>query len=209
MTKDLASFRLMKTPIPEYARRITELREARRWSQGELARKAGVTPQAIQTIEKGNVKNPQKLPQIAQALGVSVELLKSGQGEPPKTVPVVGIARAGGANIEYAEGQGVLGDVEAPAMSTRTTVALEVRGGSMGGRVEDGDLVFYEDRREPVTADLYGRLCVVCDAEGRVMIKTLKPGSAAGLFHLISYAADPEFDVKLVWAAKVTSIRPK
>jgi hypothetical protein len=79
----------------------------------------------------------------------------------------------------------------------------------MGGRIEDGDLVFYDDRRQPVTPDLLGKVCVIGRSDGRVVIKKLAAGSRPGHFHLISYNAAPEFDVAVEWAAKVTSIRPK
>lgn len=79
----------------------------------------------------------------------------------------------------------------------------------MGGRIEDGDTVFYDDRREPVTPDLIGKVCVVCRADGTIAIKKLANGSKPGHYHLISYNASPEFDVLLTWAAKVKSIRPK
>ena len=41
------------------------------------------------------------------------------------------------------------------------------------------------------------------------MLKKIKPGSRPGRYHLISYAADPEFDVPVSWAARVTNIRPR
>jgi transcriptional regulator with XRE-family HTH domain len=189
--------------------RIREKRQHLGWTQAELARRVGVTAQAIQVIERGKVAKPQNLTRIARELGVNPEYLFDGTTDENALVPVVGIARAGTGEIDYSTVQGVLGEVEAPEMSTAQTVALEVRGDSMGGRIEDGDLVFYDDRREPVTLDLIGRICVVCRANGTIAVKKLAAGSRPHLYHLLSYNGTPEFDVPLQWAAKVKSIRPR
>ena len=196
-------------PVPGLGKRLREARLAHGWTQAELARRVGITPQAIQVIERGKVEKPQNLTKLADELGVNPNYLLDGTNRDSALVPVVGIARAGTGEIDYSAVQGYLGQVEAPEMSTPQTVALEVRGDSMGGRIEDGDTVFYDDRREPVTADLFGRVCVVARADGSVAVKKLMAGSKPGYFHLISYNAAPEFDVLLVWAAKVKSIRPK
>lgn len=188
--------------------RLKIARAAKGLGQSELARRVGVTPQAIQAIESGKVQKPTNIVGIAAVLGVDPAYLLGDVPGIPGRTPIVGIARAGTDQIDYSLGQGELGDTEPPEMASETTVALEVRGSSMGGRIEDGDLVFYDDRREPVTQDLYGKVCVVGCRDGRVVIKRLKQGSRPGLFHLLSYSADPEFDVPVDWAAKVTSIRP-
>jgi transcriptional regulator with XRE-family HTH domain len=202
--------RFIIVDMPELKDAVRAARIRRGWSQGELARAVGVTPQAIQAIEAGRVKKPQNLTAIARKLGVNPEhLLNGSESSISALVDIVGIARAGSGEIDYSSSQGVLGQVEAPEMATERTVALEVRGDSMGGRIEDGDLVFYDDRREPVTPDLLGRVCVICRADDTVAVKKLMAGSKPGHFHLISYSAPPEFDVPVKWAAKVTSIRPK
>jgi len=189
--------------------RVRNARENMGISQSGLARLIGVKPQAIQAIEAGGVRRTKYAVAIALALDVPPEYISEGSINHPARTPIIGIARAGTEQIEYPDGQGELGDVDPPEMATEKTVAIEVQGSSMGGRIEDGDLVFYEDRREPVTPDLYGRICVIGCSDGRVVIKRIKPGSRPGLFHLISYATDPEFDVQVDWAARVTSIRPK
>lgn len=55
--------------------KIRDVREARGWTQDELADKAGVTQGAIGHAESGRTKRPRDLPEIARALGVSVEWL--------------------------------------------------------------------------------------------------------------------------------------
>ena len=103
--------------------------------------------------------------------------------EEGRTVTVVGIAAAGSDTISYAEGQGHLDEVPAPHGSNEHTVAVEVRGGSLGP-VFEGWLAFYDDRRDPPTDDLMGHMCIVGLASGQVVIRYAGDnpnGSAAGI----------------------------
>lgn len=68
-------------------RRIVERREALGISQAELARRVGISPQAMQWIEAGKTLRPRFLTEIAQNLGVASEWLLFGnivQAAPPK-----------------------------------------------------------------------------------------------------------------------------
>lgn len=190
---------------------IRARREEMEISQAELARRVGVAQQAIGQVERGQIKQPKFIIALVRELGLSIEQVTGERvaRTPLSTVPVVGIVNAGGSNVMRSGMDGGLGEVSAPEGSSSNTVAVEVRGNSMGGRLEDGDLVFYDDRREPVTSDLIGRLCVCETAEGDVMVKKLAAGSRPGLYHLLSYNAEPLFDQRLVWAAKITNIRPR
>lgn len=188
--------------------RVAAARQAKQLSQTELARRIGVTPQSIQALEAGKIAKPKFIIELAYTLGVDANFLTGSQSLPKLMVPIVGIASAGTSNISRDEAGGVLGEVEAPEGATSSTVAVEVRGDSMGGRLENGDLVFYDDRRTPPTADLIGRLCVCETADGQVLIKKLAKGSRPNTYHLISYNAEPLFDQVLIWAARVLSIRP-
>jgi transcriptional regulator with XRE-family HTH domain len=62
------------------AERMKELREARGWSQEQLAEKAGVTQGTIGNIESGLRKQPRQLLALAKALDVEPDWLQSGQG---------------------------------------------------------------------------------------------------------------------------------
>lgn len=146
---------------------------------------------------------------------VSLEWLLTGKGEPrPKvqpaesngTVPLVGYVAAG--SEAHFLPAGDLGDVEAPDGSTPETVAVEIRGDSMGP-LFDRWLIYYDDVRRPVTSDLYGRLCIVGLRDGRIMVKKLKKSRSKGLFHLISQADDPILDAELEWAARVKMMVPR
>ena len=66
-----------------YGRQIRRLRDARKWSQEDLARRAHIGKQAMSDIESGRTKRPHidSLQRIAKALDVPVgDLL----GEPKK-----------------------------------------------------------------------------------------------------------------------------
>lgn len=71
---------------------VKRLREARRWSQGQLAMHSGVTGAGISLIEGGQVDNPRigTLLALAGALGVSVSeiLAEAGLEETPDDSPI-------------------------------------------------------------------------------------------------------------------------
>lgn len=120
------------------------------------------------------------------------------------TVPVVGYVGAGGQHHLYGLEEQEIERVPRPPGSPPGCVAVEIRGTSLG-RQFNRWLAFYDDRREPVTEDLIGRLCVVGLDDGRTFIKELRRG-AGGTFDLISPADEPMRGVRVVWAAKVINL---
>jgi len=129
--------------------------------------------------------------------------------EPPAPkVPVAGYVGAGAETHFYAVSQGGLDEIDAPEGSTPDTVAVEIRGDSLG-TFFDRWLVFYDDVRREVTPDLLGKLCVVGLDDGRVLIKKLQRSRSHGLFNLVSQTEAPILDVAIEWAAKVKSMMPR
>ena len=99
-------------------------------------------------------------------------------------------------------------EVPAPAGANDRTVAVEIRGKSMGPLLSSW-LVFYDDVRSPITDDLIGQLCVVGLADDRILVKEIRQNGRGG-FRLLSNANEPPVDdVKIEWAAKVTDMRPR
>jgi len=138
--------------------------------------------------------------------------LLHGVGQPVsrRGVPIVGLAGAGPAGtVAFAESDGELGEAPAAPNATHRTVAVEVRGDSMHGTAEDGWLIYYDDRRDPPDESLLAQLCVVGLTDGRVLVKWLHAGTAAGLYDLESAAAPALRDVAVEWAARVTAIIPR
>lgn len=129
--------------------------------------------------------------------------------EPPAPkIPVAGYVGAGAETHFYAVSQGGLDEIDAPDGSTPDTVAVEIRGDSLGAFF-DRWLVFYDDVRREVTPDLLGKLCVVGLDDGRVLIKKLQRSRSQGLFNLVSQTEAPILDVAIEWAAKVKSMMPR
>jgi hypothetical protein len=120
-------------------------------------------------------------------------------------VPVVGYVGAGSTAHFYDVDQGNLDDVVPPEGSTPSTVAVEIRGESLG-TVFNRWIVFYDNIHRPVAPELIGELCVVGLADGRILIKQLQRGKTKGLFNLISSNDKPIQDVEIEWAARVDSI---
>lgn len=157
----------------------------------------------------------------AKALGVNTEWLlydrgprdraarkpqAANQAASKNEIPLVGYVAAGAEAHFTAAGE--LGTVAAPAGATESTVAVEIRGESLGAFF-DRWICFYDDVRRPVTADLVGRLCVVGLEDGRVLIKKIQRSKSRGLFHLLSQTEPPIFDAAIEWAARVKNLVPR
>ncbi|WP_237477910.1 helix-turn-helix domain-containing protein [Lichenibacterium dinghuense] len=187
------------------ANNLRMLRDGRGWTQGEAAAALGTTRNQYAKLEGGSRRLSDKWIKLASdAYGVDPgEVVTERAG----TVPVVGYVGAGTAMHFYAEGQGPLDEVPAPEDATPLTVAAEIRGDSLGP-IFAGWRVFYDDRREAVTDDLIGRLCIAGLADGRVLVKKVLRGRAEGRFDLHGQFGEPVLDAEVLWAAKVTGLTP-
>ena len=182
------------------------LRDGRGWTQDQAAAALGTTRNQYVKLEGGSRRLSDKWIKLAsEAFGVDPGEVVTDRLA--IVVPVAGYVGAGTEMHFYSEGQGPLDEVPAPDDATPYTVAAEIRGQSLGP-LFDGWRVFFDDRREAVTDDLIGRLCVVGLADGRVLVKRILRGSSAGLFALHGQFGDPVLDADVAWAAKVSSIAP-
>jgi transcriptional regulator with XRE-family HTH domain len=176
-----------------------------------LARALGRSPSAVTDLLNGRRRlRADEIAIAATYLGVEPPRLIGGGRAPPirATVPLVGHVGAGAIAHFYADGQGPFDEVGAPDAASAKTVAVQIRGHSLGA-LFDNWLVFYDDVREPPGDDLVGRMCVCGLADGRVLIKALKRSHIAGLWTLLSNAEPPIYDVALDWAALVREMRPR
>lgn len=139
--------------------------------------------------------------EIASLFGLETENRSS--------VQIVGYVGAGSEAHYYGVGQGEIGEAERPPGATKYTVAVEVRGDSMAGKADHGDLIYYDDMQLPPRTNLIGRLCVVGLPNDKVLVKKLMPGSKRGYFHLYSTNSEPMLDQQVDWAAKVIWIKPR
>lgn len=124
------------------------------------------------------------------------------------TVPLVGYVGAGAAFHAYNVPQQNLDRVPAPLEATRDSVAVEIRGDSLG-TMFDRWLVYYDDVRSPVTTDLINKLCVVGLEDERILVKKIKRGKEPGVFDLLSETEPPIQGVRISWAARVTQMAPQ
>jgi DNA-binding XRE family transcriptional regulator len=184
---------------------LTTYRKRAGLSQSALAEKAGTSQPQIQRLEKGTRGLSKKwATKIAPIVKAFPEELMFGD----RTVPVVGIVSAGEAHFGT-ETDGDLGLARMPRGGTEETVAVEVRGDSLGGAF-DGWLIYYDQRREPPTDDLLGNLCVVGLQSGQVLVKLLMRGRIPGHYDLFSGSGSgvPLTDQAVIWAARVAGIMP-
>lgn len=198
-------------------RRIKQVREQRAMSQAEFARQFGITRSSVSQWE-AELTEPtsEKLRAIARQAHVNHEWLANNLGpmtddddeeeRERRRVPVKGYVSAGAKAHYLPLDEGDLDRVEAPANATDKTVALEIRGDSLG-ELYDRWLVFFDDVRSPVTSDLIGKLCVVEVEDGRIMVKKLKRQSN-GLYTLLSDAKrqEPIENMAVRWAARVKTM---
>jgi len=175
-----------------------------------LAKALGRSPSAVTDLLNGHRRlRADEIPIVAEYLGIEPPRPLGGGGKPiqPKA-PLVGYVGAGAVAHFYAEGQGPFDEVDAPIGARPTTVAVQIRGHSLGA-LFDNWLVFYDDIREPPDESVVGRMCVCGLADGRVLIKALKRSPQTGLWNLLSNTEPPIYDVGLDWAAPVREMRPK
>ncbi len=186
-------------------------------TQEQIAERLGVSQSTVNRWSQGKA-DPQGSNRDALAALHQQAVEKSQLDSPsPKkhahlsgVVQIIGKAGAGpNGEVAFDESSGSLGEVPAPRNVTETTVALEVEGNSMRGIANDGWLVFYDDRRDPVSSEMIGELCVVGLEDGRTLVKFIAPGRAPGLYDLESVNAETMRDVPVRWAAFVTDIVPR
>ena len=188
------------------ANNLRMLRDGRGWTQDEAATALGTTRNQYAKLEGGSRRLSDKWIKLASdAYGVDPGDVVTDR---VATVPVAGYVGAGTAMHFYAEGQGPLDEAPAPEDATALTVAAEVRGESLGPLFANWR-VYFDDRREPVTDDLIGHLCIVGLADGRVLVKQLIRAKTEGRFDLHGQFGDPVLDADVVWAAKVKSMMPR
>lgn len=199
----------MTAPAP-LAERLSDARRRKGWSQQRLAQALGQAQTTISSWERGRTEpSRDDVARLATALDVPLaELEGTGGVDGPGRVPVVGYVGAGARAVLFGQGQGPFDEADAPPGATDDTVAVEVRGDSLGPFFNEW-LVFYDEVRSPVTPDLLGEVCVVGLPDERVLIKRLTAARTPGLYHLLSQTEAPILDAEVLWAARVKGMSPR
>lgn len=202
----------------EIYRRIRRRLTAVRKTELSAATEAGLGRDAIRDIRRKpkTVPSITTLERLAPVLGTTPWWLAFGHGSETspgqddaewRVVPVVGYVGAGAAAHYYAVSQGGLDDAPAPDDSTDRTVAVEIRGDSLGP-LFDRWLAFYDDLHNPVGPETIGQLCIVGVTEDRVLIKRVRKGRG-NTYDLISVSSETdEVGVEIAWAARIKSMSP-
>ncbi len=172
--------------------RLKEVGKSRRGASIE----AGLGPDYIRDLERGATVSPtlRALEKLAPILGTTVPWLADGTGPDgiveaqPGTVPLIGYVGAGAEAVLFGEGQGQYDEVPAPEGATDDTVAVEIRGESLG-ELFDRWLVFYDDVKRPLSSDMMGKLCVVGLADGRILVKKVARGTRRPVQPALEYRA--------------------
>lgn len=119
-------------------------------------------------------------------------------------VPILGNAGAGERVYYFDDGYEYEMIDRPPESPERNVVALRVEGDSMKPVLKDGYIIFYTRDIEGVPEECIGKMCVVRLDDDSTMVKEVKRSlTTPGLFHLLSYNADPLVDQRLKWAARV------
>lgn len=150
------------------AERLTLVMEATGISQAALARSIGVTQPSINKIINGDTLNPRNILEIANALDVDVQWLKTGKGQEPdfdtlaKREPEEEPIRIEVLDVEVSAGHGsylssdfmeVISAIEYAPMSFHQLFngynpkfihLVNVKGDSMSPTFESGDLLFVD-----------------------------------------------------------------
>jgi transcriptional regulator with XRE-family HTH domain len=187
--------------------KIRQIRKAKRLTLEQVAQAAGTSNQMIGMLERGDrTLSVDWLERIAPVLGVSaVELLDHDE---ERKIPVVGYAGAGfrilpiddhmkGAGLDYIDAP--------PGLASRSAVAVIVRGYSMIPVLEEGDVIYYDEKTEGNFDSLIGRLCVVQCDDGATYVKQIK--KSGDHYWLHSHNADPVFPEGISWAARVLWVK--
>lgn len=184
---------------------LRRLREAKGWTHEQAGEALGMSRSGYMKIERSERKLDQfLLAKAADAHNVTwADILDT-----PQMAQVIGYVGAGSEAHYYDMGQGPFDEVPMPIGGTSDTVAVEIRGDSLGSGF-NGWLAYYDDVQHPPTHDLLKRLCVVGIDDGRILVKWLMRGAQPGLWNLFSQSEGIIENVQVNWAARVISLNPK
>lgn len=197
-------------------KRVRAAREALHWSQQKLAERVvragapSMSQVGIQKIESGTTKRPACVPELAVALGLSVDYLKTGRGNRTAArrnddaVPVRSYVGAGDEIVIVPEDESPIDWVPAPP-GLENCEATEVRGRSMMPLYHDGDLLYHLRRADIDLGEFADQVVVAQVVGGKRWVKVLKPGSRRGRYTLesINPAFDAIEDQQLEWIGPI------
>lgn len=214
---DLCKSGIVPSMLKDILERIDARLDAVGLSESKAAKLAGLSDSAIRDMRRALKSGRRSAGISTRTINALAPILQTspswlleaaGDEEGEGTVPLIGYVGAGAAARYYAESQGELDRVPALADSTKETVAVEIRGESLGP-LFDRWLIYFDEVRRPITQDMIGHLCIVGLPDDRILVKQLKRSKTAGFYHLISNTEPPILDVEVMWAARVKHMVPR
>lgn len=196
-------------PAMDWKTRLNAAFSTTGWSKAELSRRSGVSYDNVTKYLAGLVDKPRgdTLERLAVSLGIDTLWLEKGidLSAPTRSVRLMGYIGAGQAVEAFDSGDDTT--IEAPADAHPDTVAAKVRGDSMLPVFQENWIIYWS--KHLPAHEMVNQLAVVQLADGRIMVKTLRLGSKAGLWTLTSANAGDIVDVPVDWAAPIDWIRPR
>lgn len=191
-----------------WASRLQHAFEETGWTAAELGRRAGVSYDSLIKYLDGKVKQPRgdTLDKLADALGMDRLYLKEGIDASAATRQVRLMGYIGAGQTIDANELGEDETIDAPADAREGTVAAQVRGDSMLPIFRDGWVLYWSRKLPP--SEMMNETAIVQLADGRIMVKQIRMGSAPGLWTLASANASDITDVVIEWAAPIDWIKP-
>lgn len=208
----------MQHNVPELLRKMMEVGKVKQTGLAKrlsIPKRLKIEQPQISRWMKGQTpegQNYERIVTVAHEMGVlsdmrSEDVAATLPERQFQTVKLKGYVGASGEAFYYRLADEDLEEVLAPDNATDQTVAVEVRGKSLGPALESW-LVFYADVRSPITPDMLNQLCVVGLADDRLLVKKLERKD--GQLVLVSNNGEPDIVApQIEWAAKVTSMRPR
>ena len=155
--------------MENFGEQVRAAREAKGWSQEELARRVGATQSTIDRIESGATKRPRNIIELATTLGIDLPTFQSqpvpvtgwiaapeapevDKGLYPRDVPILGISSCGDGDDADFSLNGQTGDYarRPPGLiGKRNVYAINVFGESMWPAHKHGALLYVDPKREP------------------------------------------------------------
>lgn len=174
----------------EPGERIKRAREARDWSQDDLAKRIGISQPAIKKIEAGDTRHSKFLTRIAQELGLDIADLDPGLTRTPlgaNGVPIAGgdLVATGRDFPIHAAAEGGAGQIvvssdpvdfmprPAPLAHTRDAYGLLIVGHSMEPEYRQGDTALINPHLPVIGGEVY-IFYAEKEGEARATIKHLR-----------------------------------
>jgi DNA-binding XRE family transcriptional regulator len=194
--------------------RMRRLRAATGLSQIAFAERLGINQSTVSKWETG-VQEPMldHVQRLAAVLDRDLETLLADLGlnrleepAPALTVPIIG-GLSQGTMVQFYPKDRSRDGLSMPRWGNPLLVALDIANDSLGSAFR-GWVAYYSDDHKAPTKDLYGQLCVLGMADGKILVKVVEAGRKPGHYDLHSPTERVQQDQRVVWAARILGMAP-